>query len=109
MESGIQPRGTAAAGREPAPIGSLLTPFQRYLKGSRLGLLAAQEALRAVLPEEPAGWVRVEGLCDGVLTLSAPDAAAKCLLEAILRGGAFEALREAMPQVPLRRARVVLA
>ncbi len=107
--SNLQPRkGQSGAGREPAPIGSVLRSLEYYLKGNRQGLLAVQEALQPLLPQELAGRVQVTGVHGGVLTLSAPDAAGKCLLEAVLRGTAFDALCKALPQMSLRKVKVAL-
>ncbi len=109
MDPPAQIQRTGSAGREPVQIGSVLRPFEYYLKGGRQNLLAVQDALQAVLPQEMIGLVRAEGVHGGILTLSVPDAAGKCLLEAVLRGGAFEALRGALPDMALRKATVVLA
>ncbi len=100
--------GRPGTGREPAAIGSVLRSLEYYLKGNRQGLLAVEEALRPLLPPELAGRVQATGVHGGVLTLSAPDAAAKCLLEAVLRGQAFDALCKALPQLSLRKVKVVL-
>lgn len=109
MIPGTQPQPRGAAAREPAPIGALLRPVEYYLKGGRRNLLAVQEALRAVLPPELAGQVQAQRLRGGTLTLSVPDAAGKCLLEAVLRGGALDALRGTLPNLAVRNAAVVLA
>jgi len=109
METRTQPQRGDATGREPARIGAVLRPFEHYLKDGRQNLLAVQEALQAVLPGELVGRVQAQGLRGGTLTLSVPDAAGKCLLEATLRGGGFEALRGALPNTALRKAAVVLA
>ena len=89
-------------------IGSVLRSVEYYLKGNRQGLLAVQDVLDPLLPEELAGHVQVTGVHGGVVTLSVPDAAGKCLLETILRGKVFEAVSKALPDMSLRRARVVL-
>lgn len=100
--------GQSGREREPARIGSVLKSLEYYLKGNRQNLLAVQESLASVLPAELAGHVQPVSVHGGVLTLSVPDAASKCLLETILRGQAFVMLREALPAMGLRKVKVVL-
>lgn len=111
MERGPNPQrqgGQSGKSREPAQIGSVLRSVEYYLKANRQGLLAVQENLQALLPEELVGHVQAVGVHGGVLTLSVPDAAGKCLLEAVLRGKAFDTLCKALPDMSLRKVKVVL-
>src|SRR5512140_3765316 len=86
-----QQAGPAGRQRDPVQIGSVLRSVEYYLKGNRQGLLAVQDVLDPLLPEELAGHVQVTGVHGGVVTLTVPDAAGKCLLETVLRGRVFEA------------------
>lgn len=103
-----QPSGRGGRDRDPLQIGSVLRSVEYYLKGNRQSLLAVEENLGPLLPEELVGRVQVTGVHGGVLTLSVVDAAGKCLLEMILRGKAFEALCKALPDMSLRKVKVVL-
>jgi len=94
--------------RQPASIGSVLKSMEYYLKANRQGLLAVQDSLTQVLAPELLEHTQVVGVHGGVLTLSVPDAASKCLLETILRGPGFQQLQKALPQMSLRKAKVVL-
>jgi hypothetical protein len=100
--------GQSGRDRDPVQIGSVLKSVEYYLKGNRQNLLAVQEALASLLPAELIGHVQAINAHGGVLTLSVPDSASKCLLETILRGRAFEALCKALPDMALRKAKVVL-
>jgi hypothetical protein len=111
MDPGTNPQrqtGQSGRTREPARIGSVLRSLEYYLKGNRQNLLAVQESLAALLPTELAGCVQVLGVHGGVVTLSVPDSAGKCLLETVLRGKTFESLCNALPEMSLRKAKVVL-
>ena len=111
MDPGTNPQrqtGQSGRTREPARLGSVLKSLEYYLKGNRQNLLAVQESLATFLPGELSGHVQVVGVHGGVLTLSVPDSAGKCLLEMILRGKAFESLCKALPEMSLRKAKVVL-
>lgn len=94
--------------RQPVAIGSVLKSVEYYLKANRQGLLAVQDNLDRILPPELLEHTQVVGVHGGVLTLSVPDAAGKCLLETILRGPAFGELQKALPQMYLHKVKVVL-
>lgn len=94
--------------RGPVAIGSVLKSVEYYLKANRQGLLAVEDSLNQILPPELLERMKVVGVHGGVLTLAVSDAAGKCLLETLLRGQAFSQLQKALPQMPLRRVKVVL-
>jgi len=94
--------------RQAARIGEVLKPVEYYLKANRQGLLAIQDSLGLILPAELAAQVQVVGVNGGVLTLSVADAASKCLLETLLRGPGFSQVQKALPQMFLRKVRVML-
>lgn len=94
--------------RSPMPIGSVLKSVEYYLKANRQGLLAVQDCLNQILAPELLERTKVIGVQACVLTLWVPDAASKCLLDTILRGKAFAQLQEALPQMSLRKVKVIL-
>lgn len=103
-----QPKQESTGRREPMSIGSVLKSTEYYLKANRQGLLAVQDSLAQVLPAELLAVVQVVGVHGGVLTLSVPDAASKCLLETLLRGRVLASLQKALPEMCLRKAKVML-
>ncbi len=108
MERTPKPQQPTGRQREPMKLGSALRSTEYYLRANRIGLLAVQDQLCEVLPPELLEGVQVTGIRAGVLTLAVPDAASRCLLETVLRGGVFQQLHKALPNMSLRKFNVVL-